>query len=312
MENQNQLCCICESEHSLIEVNEKWICEDCLHAGNEKLVFPWKNVLEKLMKEYSEACSKFIESYDPREIHKAKIVGKKIRTIFEFLRVPKKQSIFYAFRKMNQFLCKLRGLDVLLDEMLGQTEEKIVYNEMVRLIRKKQKKLHKLVTEEFPAIMNESFFDKIELFLNKELKSYVLPLERKTGLVEYEERFIRFQEHYHQSTKEKGKTALETVESIQSVRKIAKSLRYLFNILNEIFGENYQDKETYYKSLQLQLSKIRDAEDWLQQIKKFQSKIDAPKKEIQNVKKELKAKLKQLLEEVELPEMSVDGTVESH
>lgn len=301
MENEKQLCCICKRDNSLLEVHDKWICENCLQLGIEKLVSPWKAALEKLLKEYTEACSNCMEAYDPRDIHKAKITGRKIKAIFDFLGVPKKHGIFLEIRKMDTLLKKLRETDVMLDEILGKSEENKVYTEMIRLIRKRQKKLHRLLAEEFPTIMNESFFYKKDLFINKELFTYVVQLAKNPILLDYEGSFQQSVENYHQLVEEKGKTAPDTIEAIHSVRNTSKSLRYIYNILNEFFSENDKDNESYYRDLQFKLGEINDVEDLLQQLKKLQDKIDAPKSEIQNVKKELKARLNQLIEEVEIP-----------
>lgn len=305
MENNEQQCCICSNRAALLEVQDKWICEKCLHMGIEKLITPWKESVEALLKEYSEVCYQCLSDDQPEYVHQARIIGRKIQAVLEFIGLPKNHDLLLAVKKVHRILTKVREADVLLVEMKKKSEENIVYTQMVKALTKKQQKQQKLIAKKIPAIINDSFNQTVETFINHELVSYIVPIEKENVLLQYEESFNRLVEAYHQSVEEKGKTKDATVKTLHAIRKKSKSLRYIYNYINETFGDKYQDQESFYKNLQSQFGDINDAEDWLFQIKAYEEKIKAPKRDIDDVKKELKARLQNLLEDVEFLEAPI-------
>jgi CHAD domain-containing protein len=303
MEKENQLCSICDRSVSLLYVHEKWICHECLQTACEKLMIPWKTSLELLLKNYTDACIRCITEEDPEAIHLARVIGRKIRAIFEFLGVPKMHELLLVIKKMHHSFNKVREADVLLEEMKKDCETNKVYEEIVKLVTKKRRKLQNAIEKEIPSLINESFIKNAQIFINQELITYISPLDIEKVIGKYEEHFLRQVEAYEQTVKENGKFTANSIKALHSVRIQSKSMRYMYHFLNETLGEDYQDKEAYYESIQNQFGDITDVQDWLFQVKTYERKIHATKNEIEHVKKNLKARLHHLIEKVDLTQL---------
>ena len=302
MENEEKRCSICGSNISLILIRDKWLCQECLIIGNEKVTILWKNHLETLVKEYTESCLSCLSADNPELVHQARVAGRKIRSILEFLGVSKKHELLLTIKKMHHLLNKVREADVLLTAMNKESEKNVVYAEMVRLVTKKRKKLQNLIIKEIPTIVNDSFINKVQTFMNSELAAYTVLFEKENVIDKYEEKFYSLVEVYQRSVEENGSVATDSIKALHAVRIQSKSLRYIYHYLNEMPGEDYQDKVDFYKDIQNQFGGINDIQNWIYQIKTYEKKIDATKSEIGHVKKKLKARLQHMIEKVELPE----------
>jgi CHAD domain-containing protein len=312
MENAEKNCCVCGNKISLLQVQEKWICENCLKTANESLVSPWKDSLEKLIVEFFEACNKCLLTQDSIEIHDAKILAGKIRSVLGFLGVPKKHPLFLNVRKISRILNKIRETDVLLDEFKNKNDENKVYNEMVKLFSIKRQKLHNMLLMEIPTLLNDEFIDRAKIFLREELIFYIVSFDKERVLHKYEASFNELLKIYSESSIEKDKKWSNRLKSLHSVRKRSKSLRYIYSYLNEIFEDLYLDKVTYFKNIQRQLNEVVDLEDRLVQLKANDKKIDAPKSEIKAVKKSLKTGLLQHLAEIQFSQEEKEDLANSH
>lgn len=297
-EGNGRHCCICSSSVDLIPVQDKWICEKCLDVGIEKLTLPWKVSLEALFNEYYEACNRYISFDTSEDVHQARIIGRKIRAMLEFIGLPKKHRILLPITEIHRMLNKVREADVFIVEMKQKSADNNVYKVMAEAASKRQLKQKKQIAEEIPALFDESYHQKVETFINDKLVLYIVQLEKENVLYQYEERFNRVVDAYRQSVEKKGKTSADTIKALHAIRKKSKSLRYIYSFLNDAFENRYQDKESYYKNLQRKFGEINDVEDCLYLIKEFQKK--SPKGDIDNVKKGYKVRLQELLENVEL------------
>lgn len=300
MENTEKDCCICGCKDSLFQVQGKWICEKCLDIGNEERSSLWKDSIEKLMKKYREACYKCLSSDDPEDIHNVRVLGRKIRSLLQFIGVPKKHPLLLPIRKVHLVLNKIREVDVFLDEIKQNSEENKFNGEIVQFLSEKQKEMKEQFNKILPSIINDSFHNKVEIFANEELVSFVMQLKKEKALGMHAEQFDQLVAAYYQTAGEKGKTSAETITLLHSVRKRGKSLRYIYNYLDEVFGGNYQGKEAYYKDLQSQFGMIKDLEDWLKLMKAFEKESGAPKRDVKEVRRNLQRRLKHLIENIEL------------
>ena len=303
MEKENQPCSICGSSVSLLYVHEKWICHECLQIACEKLMIPWKTSLELLLKNYADACIRCRTEDDPEAVHLARVIGRKIRAILDFLGVPKSHELLLVIKKMHHSFSKVREADVLLEEMKKHCETNKVYKEIVNLVMKKRRKLQNAIEKEISSLINESFIKNAQIFIHQELVTYILPLEKEKVISEYEKHFLRQVEVYEQTVEENGKFTANSIKALHSVRIHSKSMRYMYHFLNETLGEKYQDKEAYYESIQNQFGDINDVQDWLFQVKTYERKIHATKNEVEHIKKNLKARLHHLIEKVDLSQL---------
>ena len=87
--------------------------------------------------------------------------------------------------------------------------------------------------KEIPSLINESFIKNAQIFINQELVTYILPLEKEKVISEYEERFLRQVEVYEQTVEEDGKFTPNSIKALHSVRIHSKSMRYMYHFLNE-------------------------------------------------------------------------------
>lgn len=306
MENTCIDCCsICGSKVSLFSVREKWICETCIDIGNKNRTSPWKNSIEKLFEEYSEACYKSLSTENPEEIHQVRVIGRKIRSVLQFIGLPKKHPLLYPITEVHLILNKLREADVFMDDTTEQNEENIVNEEMVKLLSEKQKEMRQQYAERLPILINDSYYQKMKKFVNEELISYVVKLKKEMAFHKYEEQFNQLVEGYYQLSEKKEKTSENTVEVLHYIRKKAKSLRYVYTFLDEVFGEKYQFKVDYYKVLQRRLGEIIDLDDRLMLLKTFEKEIDAPKKDVKAMRSYLKRRLKHLIDNIDIQQVPV-------
>lgn len=153
---------------------------------------------------------------------------------------------------------------------------------------------------EIPAILNDKFYKKVQIFINKELAAYSVLLVKENEISMYEQHFQNLVGNYHKSVKEKGKISPDSIKALHKVRIQSKALRYIYQYLHVISGENYQDKIAYYKTIQNQFGDVNDVQDWIEQLEKYEKKIDATKSEIHHVKKKLNKRLYHLIEKIEV------------
>ena len=212
-------------------------------------------------------------------------------------------ELLLVIKKMHHSFNKVREADVLLEEMKKDCETNKVYKEIVKLVTKKRENCKMQFEKEISSLINESFIKNAQVFINQELVTYILPLEKEKVISEYEERFLRQVEVYQQTVEADGKFTANSIKALHAVRIHSKSMRYMYRFLNETLGENYQDKEVYYESIQNQFGDINDVQDWLFQVKTYERKIHATRNEVEHVKKNLKARLHHLIEKVDLSQL---------
>ena len=301
IENEERQCCsICGSNDSCIHIKDKWLCHECVLIGNEKVNNLWKHPLETLFNEYTESSLRCASEDDPEDIHQARVTGRKIRAILEFLGVSRAHELLQTIKKMHHLLNKVREADVFLLSMKRESETNKVFAEMAKLISKKRKKMKNELRKQIPDILNEEYLGKIQTFINRELVAYTVPLIKENIIHKYEEKFKGLVSAYHRTVEENGTMATDSIKALHTVRIQSKSLRYIYHYLNEMPGEDYQDKVDYYKDIQNQFGEITDIQDWLCQLQIYEKKINASKSEIEYVKKQLKTRLKNLIEKVDL------------
>ncbi len=311
MENAEKNCCVCGSTDSLIQVQEKWICEKCLYIGHNKLISPWKDPLEILVIEFSDACNSCLLSEDPEDVHQAKNLGKRIQSVLGFLKVPKKHVLSITIKKVTILLNEVWETEILLDELKTLSEENSVYAELVKLVSEKQKKMLDHLRTKLPILIDDSYYQASDRFLNKELSAYILPFETEKALQKDEERFNKLILSYYQCAEEKGNTSAAVIKDLHRLRNKAKSLKYIYIYLNEVFGKQYKEKVIDYQNIQRNLSEVDDLKIWISHFKSYEKKVNAPKKEIKAVKKNQKRRLNHVLETVELPEEHLDKADEN-
>jgi CHAD domain-containing protein/ribosomal protein S27AE len=300
MENSEKDCCICGSTVTLFQVKEKWICEQCLSIGDGNRTSLWAESIENLIKEYTEACYRCLNSDEPNNINVARILGRKIQSVLLFLGLPKKHTLLLPIKKVHFILNTIKETDVLLDEIAEQNEENKVNAEMVQIFTKKQKNANDLLTKNLPKLINDSYVTNLKNFVNEKLNYYNLPYIQEKALRKYEERFNELINEFNQSVEIKGKTSQSAVKILYKIRKKAKSLSYIYGFLNDMLGEQYMEKEMYYKDIQHQIAKVNDMKDYIDQLKIYEKKIHAPKKEKTAIKNKLKERMNGLIENVEL------------
>lgn len=308
MENSEKSCCICGSKGTVFQVQEKWICEKCLYLGNEKQTALWRDSLEQLLAEYSEACHRCLNSEDSKDLIKAMVYGRKIQSVLQFVGVPKKHPLLLTIKKVMLYLKKIGEANSLLDEIEEQNEENKVNAEMIKFLSIEQKNINDQFAEILPYLLDDSFNSSAEAFLDKELRNYIYPFIKEDELGKYDTSLNQLIAAYNESVEGKGKTSAETIRILHKIRKRANSLCYIYDYLHETFGESSQDKKTYYIDIQRQINKVDNIRDLLVRLTTYRKKINAPKKEKSAARKKLRGKMELLMANVELhPALSTEG-----
>lgn len=305
MESIEQQCSICNATASLLKVKDKWICEECLHLGIEKLVVKWKEPLNKLLKEYLDVCNQYLSADTQEWIPQARVRGLKIRAVLNFLGLPKDHVLFTAVRQLNRLFNKAREAEVFLVEMKENMDNNKTCTAMGKVAAKKKQKVQKQIQAKIPAILSDSFLQKTQEFLDQELVFYIFPIVKENVLFQYEERFQLLVDDFYRLAEEKGETAPDTFKALQAVHKGATSLRYIYQFLNEAFSDHYRDKETDYQDLQRKFNDLYDLESWFYQIHAYKKKLDAPKSEINSMQNSLIEKIQDLVDHMNIVEEPV-------
>ncbi|OES45685.1 hypothetical protein BA724_02420 [Domibacillus iocasae] len=298
---ERKSCLFCQQEQSLLPIKQEYICDECLNEGNGERMTQWEASLQKRMNDYKHFCKRCIKVSDPEDIHQARVTGRKLKSILQFLGVKKKHPVLVRIKRIHKLLNIIREADVFIEAFEKREKKNKAYKEMVKKVTKKRRSFQKELQSQMPSIMNADLFHDWEQFLSKELAFYVLTLEKDKRLNEYEQRFSYKIDTYHKAVKTYGKQHSKSIEALHKVRIQSKSLRYIYKELSDMMDQNFNSEKEYYKKIQTQFGAINDVQDWLSKVKQYKNKLNASQKDIGHVKKKLKIQLKEMIENVDLP-----------
>jgi CHAD domain-containing protein len=301
MTNERKSCLFCQREHLLLPIKQEYICDECLNEGNGERMMQWEALLQKQMNDYKHFCKRCVKVGHSEDIHQARVSGRKLKSILQFLEVKKKHSVLIRIKRIHKLLNTIREADVFIEAFEKREKENKIYKGMVKKVTIKRKNIQKELQSQMPFIMNADFFHDWEQFLSKELAFYVLTLEKDKRLNEYEQRFSHKIDTYHKAVKTHGKQHSKSIEALHKVRIQSKSLRYIYKELSDMMDQNFNPEKEYYKKIQTQFGAINDVQDWLNKVKQYKNKLNASQKDIGHVKKKLKIQLKKMIENVDLP-----------
>ncbi|MGP4076784.1 CHAD domain-containing protein [Halobacillus sp. K22] len=307
LQDQVQVCEICGSADSLVSVKKKLVCEDCLKDGNEQVVGSWQEYLQGLVDSYLEYCRLSLEQEDEESVHQARVHGRKIRAILEFIHVNS-HPLMDRLNDAHKRLGKVRERDVFITEFEDRAEQSSkeqheeVYRQISDQVGKKRLKHQKKLKNKLPEIIDDTFAEQWEHFKDKELRNYVLPLQVDERIQEFENGFAEAVEKYLEVSSQQGLADEETLDALHSVRIISKKTRYIHNALHKIYASDYKEEAKYFKSFQRQLGEINDLKDWLEMFNKYRNDIDSKKKHIKAINQALLDELSSLVEELNLQE----------
>ncbi|KGP72656.1 CHAD domain-containing protein [Pontibacillus yanchengensis] len=303
-------CTICGNKRQLLEVKESFLCEDCLSTGNTVYIEQWQKGLDKLVHQYKSYCEKAVSFEDVEDVHQARVKGRRLETILFFIGVGKGHGLIERIQEAHDRLGKVREGDVFIDSFKERAEQEEdsdraqVYLQYSELREDKREKQQKKLAKNLPEIIDDGFMEMWEQFKTQELRNYLLPLKIDERLNEYERTFEELIQTFNNEVAENGKNDKSSLKALHSVRIEAKALRYICKYLGDMYGKPYKKKAKQYKEVQRNLGDINDLRDFLKEIKQNQKKVDVSKQQIQQVKDQLNQELEDLLESVEVKELT--------
>ncbi|MGI8315668.1 CHAD domain-containing protein [Halobacillus mangrovi] len=308
LQDQIQVCEICHSSDALVSVKKSLVCEDCLGEGNEQVVDRWREQLKKLVTKYLKYCELSLEQpYDEENVHQARVNGRKVRAILEFIQVTN-HPLLDRLNAAHKRLGKVRQRDVFIEEFderakqASKKQHEEVYRQLSDQVGKKRLKQQKKLNNKLPTIIDETFKDTWDFFKEKELRYYVLPLQVDVRIQEFENRFTKAVENYLEVVSKHHYEDEETLDALHSVRIISKKIRYINNTLHKIYASDYKQEARYFKSFQKQLGEINDLKDWLKMFDQYRDDIDSKKKHKKEVYDLLSVELSNLMDDLHLEE----------
>ncbi|MFG6149730.1 CHAD domain-containing protein [Halobacillus sp. B23F22_1] len=302
--DQSQVCAVCEHEQSLFPVKSKYLCEDCLEDGNLQMSNRWASKLDSLIKEYREHCRNALNFEDPEDIHQARVKGRRIEALLQFLNVSSHHEIFQNLKEAHKLLGAVRERDVLINgfEIRAQEEENQnladVYAQVYQRVFKKREKHRKKLAEKLPEVISERFYDQWNAFVEDNIRQYVMALNIKQRLDVYEKRFNQAVDGFNEVSEEKGRSSKKALKALHDVRIESKYLRYIYKYLDEIYEEDFQEQVDFYEKLQDEFGNINDLKDWLDAFEKHFDKLESKKKHKKAVKQQMQDELAEKMNQV--------------
>lgn len=293
--NEPTTCLLCEKEQPLIPIKQHFLCNECLNEGNDWRLAKWESWFQKQISRYLHLCKRCLKTDDTEAIHQARVTGRKLASLLQFLNVPKKHPLIKAIKHIHALLNPVREADVFLDAFRERNQA--VHQQLFKKIHKKRKKQQKKLQESMPKEIKEAS-RQFSTFSSEELPFYVLSIDPDAQIHMFEERFNEKAEHYQQTSESYGKQAAQSIKALHKVRIQAKTLRYMYADLASLMGRDFSKKEQYYKCIQSQFGDINDVQDWLDKLERYEEKLNASQEEIASVRGKWQRRLNVLIEEV--------------
>ncbi|MGD6965781.1 CHAD domain-containing protein [Rossellomorea vietnamensis] len=293
-------CVICGSNQALLLVKKTHVCEDCIHTGTEASAEKWSAVLNDLFQEYKQYCEAAVTFTNTEDVHKARTKGRRLRTLIQFIGIKKEHPLYKCLKEAHDILGKVREDDVFIDAF-GKEAENNQYSELYRKFIQKaeeEREEHRNeLKQKLPHIIDDEFSARWKTFSQDELKDCVYKLDIETALQKYEK---KFSERVIKYQKIKDKKSDKGLDSLHSVRKKAKKLRYIYNFLDLVQSIDYSRKSRQYKKIQKDYGDIIDLRDWINETGSLGEDIQDDHDDVKKVRKQLNQKLKRLVKQVEL------------
>jgi CHAD domain-containing protein len=297
IQSDTNTCLLCENEQSLIPIKQHFMCSECLDEGNDWRLAQWESWFQKRVSRYLHLCHKCLKTDDIEAVHQARVTGRKIAALLQFLNVPKNHSVIKLLKNIHSLLNPVREADVFLKAFENRSHK--VHQQLFKKVRKKRKKLQKKLQQCLPPLI-EKASRRLSDFSAEELPFYALSIDPEAQILLFENQFNEKMEQYKQSVDTYGKQAPDSIKALHKVRIQSKALRYMYAELGGLMGQDFSKKEKHYKDIQSQFGEINDVQDWLNKLGRYKNKLDASEEEMAAVEKKWQNRLKVLLEEVEL------------
>lgn len=298
MAKKKKTCSICQRKDALLSLPNGFICEECAAQSAEAVLDQWQQQLQKQFDVYVSYCSKSKTADEPEPIHQARVNGRKLRSLLEFLNVPKKHPVLKTIKKIHSLLNPIREADVFLNAF--SSRKQTVYKEVSDYVEQDRYKQKKKLQKKLPELVEKLKTVQWPSFMQSELPSYALRIRQRARVQSFEQEFRDRVAHYHQTADAHGKQADISVEALHKVRIRSKALRYMYGDLAERTSRDFSEEEAYFKAIQSQFGDINDLQDGLKKLKQYKKKINAPRPETKKEVKKLEKRLAGKVEKVSL------------
>ncbi|WP_050182026.1 CHAD domain-containing protein [Domibacillus robiginosus] len=297
MPSETNTCQLCKNEQSLIPIKQHFICSECLAEGNDWRLAQWESWFQKRISRYLHVCKKCLKTSDAEAIHQARVTGRKITSLLQFLNVPKHHPLVKEIKRIHSLLNPVREADVFLEAFEDRDGQ--VHQQLFKKVHKKRKKLQKKLQQNLPELVQKAS-RRSSAFAAEELSFYALSIDPDARILLFESQFNEKADQYQKTVDTYGKQAPESIKVLHKVRIQSKVLRYLYADLSSLAGQDFSKKEKQYKDIQTQFGEINDVKDWLDKLDRYKEKLDVSEKEIAAARKKWNNRLKALIDDVEL------------
>ncbi|SFM01998.1 CHAD domain-containing protein [Salibacterium qingdaonense] len=306
LQGEGAHCAVCESRESLVKIRGRFLCRSCMEDAGAAWSERWQDVLQEVAGDYIGYSEKAVSSADMEEIHQARVKGRRLRTLLEFLGLDEDHKLFERLDDAHKRLGRLRERDVFVEVVEERAakaesgEEAAVFHEAAEVVRQKREKEKEKLAKNLPKVINAKFQQHWDRFCVSELPHLVRTLDLPKRLEEFEETFQEKKETYHKTAAEKGKASKAALKALHDVRIEAKRLRYTYGYAAVIYSTGYAAESKAYKKYQRRFGDINDKRDLLKKLEDSEKKMDVSQEQIENVKERLKRELESDAEAVEL------------
>ncbi|WP_197076605.1 CHAD domain-containing protein [Domibacillus indicus] len=297
MNNKLESCVLCQKEFSLLSLQDGFLCDECLNEGNRQRANQWTVLFKKRFDRFRQLCRQCCKNGDLETIHQARVTGRKIASLLQFLKVKKRHPLRSALKEIHSLLSPIREADVFLQTFEGRSGA--VHQELLKKVARKRNKLQKKMEQKMPKLL-KNVKQLSAAFLSDELPSLLAVVDQEQQIQSFENRFADKAVRFHHLAASHGKQSAKAVKALHRVRIQAKLLRYMYADLSERTGQDYSSKENDYKAIQSQFGEINDVQDWIEKLERYERKLNVSKKETLLLKKKWQNRLRALIKEVDI------------
>ncbi|SFQ31397.1 CHAD domain-containing protein [Salibacterium halotolerans] len=306
LQGEGARCAVCENRASLVKIRGRFLCRVCMEDAGAAWTERWQDVLQEVVGDYIGYCEKCVSTADPEDIHQARVKGRRLRTLLEFLGAPDGHKLFERLDDAHKQLGRVRERDVFLADVkeraaqADDAEEAAVFHEAAAVVERKRGKEQEKLAGSLPKIINAKFQQHWDRFCVNDLPSLVRTLDLPKRLQDFENVFEEKKEMYLEAADEKGKASKAALKALHDVRIEAKRLRYVYGYAAVIYSTDYAAYSKSYKKYQRRFGDINDKRDVLKKLEDSRKKMNVPGEQIDAVREQLKNGLEKHAEAVEL------------
>ncbi|SER80108.1 AbrB/MazE/SpoVT family DNA-binding domain-containing protein [Salipaludibacillus aurantiacus] len=292
-----QVCELCGNTESLLEIQDKCLCEKCLDEGTRKRNEHWGAPLDTLVHDFTDACKQAADDQKLSHLQQAKAAAEQLQTLFQMQEIPSDHQVLVRLKEVDNRLGKLIKQELfaedfearhLLAEKAEDNKLANLFAQMHQLADKKRNKQRKKVKKRLPQLINDEFLEEWKKFKEKDLSIDALSSQLHSLIEEEEQRARAAEVVIDKAAEEKGENSVETLEASEHLLTHKKRLQAVYSYLGDVKDDSrYKEKAENLQSEITELCKVTAVKDRVKEFDKRCKKLDGKKKHMKEVKQAL-------------------------